>query len=115
MAFNELERKRIEKALDRFLEKERPPAHIRLDLDLAYRISGQSVELLEIRPNWRNPNEKMERPYAKCTFVRSKNLWNIYWQRANLKWLAYEPAPIADSIDDFLKVVKSDEYGCFYG
>jgi hypothetical protein len=44
MAFNDFDMKRIEKAMDAFLAKRRPPAHIRTDLDIGYRISGQSVE-----------------------------------------------------------------------
>ncbi len=39
MAFNDLDKKRIEKAMDAFLEKHRPPAHIRAELDIGYRIA----------------------------------------------------------------------------
>ena len=55
MAFNDLEKKRIENALDKFLTKRRPPPHIRNEVDIGYRLSGQSVELLEIRPQWDDP------------------------------------------------------------
>ena len=50
MALNDLERKRVEKAVGTFVEKRRPPPHIRPKLDFGFRISGQSVELVEIRP-----------------------------------------------------------------
>ena len=56
MAFNELEGKRIEKAMAAFLSVRRPPPHIRPELDIGYRLNGQSVELLEIRPQWDNPS-----------------------------------------------------------
>ncbi len=52
MKFSEIETKRVEKAMAAFLEKRRPLATIRSKLDLGYRISGQSVELFEIRPKW---------------------------------------------------------------
>ena len=45
MPFNDLQEKRIENALDKFLAKRRPPPHIRKDLDIGYRLSGQSIEL----------------------------------------------------------------------
>ena len=34
MPFNDLEKKRIENALDKFLAKRRPPLHIRKELDI---------------------------------------------------------------------------------
>jgi len=86
MAFNEIEKKRCEKAVSAFMEKRRPPAHIRDQLDLGYRLKGQSVEIFEIRPDWRDHAKKMEEPVAKATYVRSQNVWKIFWQRADLKW-----------------------------
>jgi len=71
MAFTELERARCERDLANFLERRRPPPHIRPQLDIGYRISGQSVEIFEVRPDWQNPKEKMEHPVAKATFVRT--------------------------------------------
>lgn len=115
MAFNDLELKRIEKALAAFLAKRRPPAHIRPQLDLGYDLSGQSVELVEIRPQWDNPKIIHRRPFAKATFVKTQNVWKVYWQRANLKWHGYEPVPTVPTIEKFLAVVDADEYGCFFG
>jgi len=115
MALNDLEYKRVENALERFIEMERPPVHIRPELDLAYTFSGQSVELCEVRPHWENTNEKMLKPYAKARYVKTQNLWKIYWQRADLKWHSYEPVPTVSTIEEFLAVVKVDEYACFYG
>jgi len=74
MAFNDIERKRIERAVEGFLEKRRPPPHIRPKLDFGYRISGQSVELFEIRPRWDKPDEKREHPFAKATYVRTRDI-----------------------------------------
>ena len=48
------------------------------------RVKGQSVELLEIRPMWRNPDKKIEEAVAKTTYVKSRKVWNVYWQRADL-------------------------------
>ena len=115
MALNDLERKRIEKAVSAFVEKRRPPPPIRPQLDLGFRISGQSVELFEIRPQWKKPEVKQERPYAKATYVRTQGLWKLYWMRADLKWHSYEPHAVAATIDDFLTVVEKDEYCCFFG
>lgn len=45
MAISEFEIKKIEKELEAFMKVQRPPAHIRNELDLGYRIEGQSVEI----------------------------------------------------------------------
>jgi hypothetical protein len=115
MAFNDLDMKRIEKALDAFLAKRRPPAHIRAELDISYRIVDQSVEIFEIRPQWNDPSVICHHSFAKATYVRTQNRWKIFWMHATLKWQSYEPAPTVASISEFLDVVDADEYRCFFG
>ena len=115
MALNDIERKRIEKVVDAYIQKRRPAPHIRPQLDIGFRISGQSVEILEIRPRWKEPSVKMEHPVAKATFVRSTALWKIFWMRADLKWHGYEPLPAVGSIEKFLAAVDEDEHACFWG
>ncbi|MGH8502553.1 MAG: DUF3024 domain-containing protein [Gammaproteobacteria bacterium] len=81
VALTDLERKRCERDLAKFMERRRPPPHIRSELDIGYRISGHSVEIFEIRPDWQNPKETMEHPVAKATFMRTKNRWRVFWMR----------------------------------
>lgn len=115
MALTELENARARKTLSAFVERRRPPLHVRPELDFGYRVSGQSVEILEIRPARTRPGETIERPIAKATFVRTQNLWRVYWQRADLKWHPYEPAPVVPGLPDFLFLLEEDPHGCFWG
>jgi hypothetical protein len=115
MALSEFEIKRCEKALQAFLEETRPPAHIRAELDLSYRINGQSVEIFEIRPSFRDPEQSMETPVAKATYVKSKSHWKVYWMRQDLKWHPYPPAPRVSRFGEFLNLVKADSNACFFG
>lgn len=115
MALSELEAARAKKVMDDFLARRRPPPDIRPKLDLGYRITGQSVEIYEVRPAWKDPNEKMEGAVAKATFVRTQNVWRVYWQRADLKWHAYDPVPEVSALPEFLAVVEEDAYACFWG
>jgi hypothetical protein len=65
MVPSELDAARARKALDAFKVRRRPPAHVRSQLDLGLRITGQSVEIFEIRPAWRGaPGETMEHAVA---------------------------------------------------
>ncbi|MBK8890879.1 MAG: DUF3024 domain-containing protein [Dechloromonas sp.] len=115
MPFNDLEKKRIENALDKFLAKRRPPPHIRKEPDFSYALSNQSIELLEIRPQWDDPAIIHRRPFAKANYVKAQGCWKVFWMRASLKWQGYEPTPTVASIDEFLAVVDQDQYGCFWG
>jgi hypothetical protein len=115
MTLSEFEIKRCEKLVGQYVENRRPPAHIRNELDLDFRIKEQSVEIFEIRPAWREPSIKIESPVAKATYVKTQQIWKVYWQRADLKWHRYDPDPEVKTIEQFLEVVERDEYGCFYG
>jgi len=115
MAFSELELKRCEKIMAQYLERRRPPAHLRDQLDLSCRITGQSVELFEIRPDWQDRTIKRESPVAKATYVQTKKLWKIFWMRQDLKWHGYQPKPEVKNLETFLNVVDGDKHGCFFG
>ena len=115
MALNDIERKRVENTVAAFVEKHRPPAHIRDQVDLAFRFVGQSVEIFEIRPCGDNLTEKIEEPVAKARYLKSRDQWLVYWQRADLKWHKYEPKPEVGTLEAFLALVEEDEYACFFG
>jgi hypothetical protein len=115
MALTEVENKRIHKVLERYIEKNRPPENVRDEIDLSFRLTGQSVEIFEIRPRWNNPNEKIESSIAKATYVKSQKVWNVFWQRADLKWHRYDPDPVVNSIEKFIDIVEKDDYACFFG
>lgn len=115
MAMSEFEIKRCEKLVGEYVEKRRPPSHVRHEVDLSYRIKDQSIEIFEIRPSWRNPEQKIESMVAKTTYARKSRSWKVYWQRADMKWHSYSPIPEVSSLEEFLALVEQDEHCCFYG
>ena len=115
MTLTEFETKRCEKLVAAFIERRRPASHIRHEVDLTFRIVGQSVEIFEVRPNWRDKSQLREHPIAKATFNRSNRTWKVYWRRADLKWHGYQPNAEVARIEDFLEVIEKDEHGCFFG
>ena len=115
MALDALQSAETINALEIFLDKRRPPEHIRDELDLNYKIDNQSIIIFSIRPHWQNKADKIESPVAKTTWVKTQNIWKIYWMRADLKWHGYEPKPDVKVIEEFLKTVDEDAYGCFWG
>lgn len=97
------------------MARRRPPQHIRDQLDIGYRIEGQSIEIFEIRPDWRDGSVRRESPVAKATFVRIKGIWKVFWMRADQKWHSYEPKAQVNTLKEFLGAVDRDAHGCFFG
>lgn len=105
----------IIETMENYIFRVRPSPEIRSKLDLGYEILDQSVILFEIRPRWRNPDEIIHIPYAKASFVKSKNLWKVYWIRADRKWYPYDPKLTVKKLQDFLNLVDQDKYHAFKG
>ena len=75
VTLSEFDTKRCEKLLAQFIERRRPPPNIRAELDLAFRINGQSVEIFEVRSPWENKGKKLEHSIAKATYSKIKRNW----------------------------------------
>ncbi|MEN8199711.1 MAG: DUF3024 domain-containing protein [Thermodesulfobacteriota bacterium] len=115
MAISEFEIKRIEKLVGDFVEKRRPDPHIRKQLDISFKITGQSFVIYEIRPQWDDPNKIIKEPIAKGTYVKSRKTWKLFWMRADLKWHSYPPFPESKSLEKILNVIDQDSNACFWG
>ena len=116
MAFQPLELAHVEHAVAAFMLRMRPPPKIRAEVDLEHRIEGQSLVIFERRPAWRGaPGETIELMVAKATYVRAHDQWRVYWQRRDLRWHRYDPAPEVPTVADFLDLVEEDAYACFFG
>ncbi|WP_111978423.1 DUF3024 domain-containing protein [Algibacillus agarilyticus] len=115
MAISEFEIKRCERELNKFLTEHRPPMHLRDQIDISYKIENQTVEIFEIRPDFRDQNIKIEAPFAKATYVKSQNNWNIFWLKSDLKWHVYQPTPTVKLFESFLEIVSQDKHHCFFG
>ena len=97
------------------LEKIRPPEDIRSKLDIGYDYDGSVVEFYEIRPSWIDATIINHLPFARIKYVKSKQVWNLYWKRASGKWELYEQFPQDSSLQKLLDCIEEDEFGCFYG
>ena len=76
---------------------------------------GQSLLLFEIRPVWNDPSRFMECPVAKATWIKAREVWRVFWHRADGKWHGYQPCPEVKTVEEFLALVDRDENGCFWG
>lgn len=114
MAFNETGLQKIQKEVGALCRKKSSEAlddQLRFD----YKIEKYDVIIYEIRPRWDNPSEITEMPIAKLTFVLSRNIWKLSWQRANGKWVRYKPKESSKDLSDLTRAIESDAQGCFFG
>ena len=117
MPISEFEQCRYDKLLQEFCQEQGPPPHLHDELKWGYEVDPkkQTVVLFEIRPFFMDPSQKVHNPFAKTRYVKAQKDWKIYWMRGNGKWGLYEPCPSLRSLEEFLKLVKEDEFGCFFG
>jgi hypothetical protein len=114
MPFNDIEIQRIKKEVGGLCSK-RTPEHQKDKLRFEYEIEKQNVIICEIRPMWNDPSEITKLSVAKLTYVISNNIWKLYWQRANGKWLRYETSKSTVDLGDLVQEIDADIYGCFFG
>ena len=110
---NQIEDVKLE--IQNFFAVRRPEHGLRDKVDLNYIIKDQSVEIVEVRPQWNKPSTKIKIPVAKATYVKSKDAWKIYWMRSDLEWHGYEPQMEVKVFKEFLEIENVDDHGCFFG
>ena len=78
MTWSASERQHCEQAVGQFVERTRPPVTVRAQVDLGFRLAGQSVELFEVRASWRDPGQRLEVSVAKATWKGRAAYWQVF-------------------------------------
>ncbi|MCB0113262.1 MAG: DUF3024 domain-containing protein [Caldilineaceae bacterium] len=111
MAFSESERKEIDDLLRPLCE--RVPERLRDKLRVEYEIEEHTVTLNERRPVHFDPTRWTTLGIARFRYARTKDEWQLYWQRASGKWQVYG-SPSSD-LAPLVALVRDDENGAFWG
>lgn len=113
MAFTDLEYHSVSREIELFVGSIRSPLHLRSKIEIVYRITNQTINIGELRLFWRrNTGETSILPVAKITFIRSGNIWKLYWMHGNVKWEFHSDAA---SLAEALNMVRADSSCCFWG
>jgi hypothetical protein len=116
MAFTEDEIATFTEQIERIIwTHRRPPLHLRNMVREGQSIEGQEIEIFEERPYFRDKTQWIKSRVAKTRYVRSRNVWKVYWRRGDGKWHPYNPCPETASLEEWLHLVNQDEHGCFWG
>ena len=86
MPIPELERARVERALDKFCD--RVPATICSELTYEYRCRDNTVVLR--RPHFRDRTRHAEHLFAKFVYSPTVGGWSLRWSDRNGRWHAYQ-------------------------
>jgi len=113
MPIPELERRRVERALDAFCD--RVPAHVRSELTYEYSFRGNAVTLLECRPHFQDRHRRTEHALAKFVYRPTVGGWSLKWRDRNARWHAYRGFDNVPHFRDALKEVDTDPTGIFLG
>ena len=113
MAFSELERARLKKTLDKWVEE--VPLDLRDKIRYVYRIDSHEVVISERRPRFQRPSEWQDLEVAKFKYVKAANEWRLFCQFRDLKWRAYQPLPSAYTFEELFAEVQRDPTGIFWG
>jgi Protein of unknown function (DUF3024) len=115
MAFSELDLKRIDSTIGELCRSRSPPGHAD-ELRFACDIDGHAVSIMEERPPWDgSPGEWTRHGVARFRYFRSRNEWQLYWMRADLRWHVYEPAAPTNDLARLVRLVEEDKYCAFFG
>mgnify|MGYP000087728099 CR=1 FL=1 len=110
MAFDAAARQSIERDVAAHVAPIPPPALCRDQFDIGYRIHEQSVEIFAVRPRIRQ-----HYPVAKTTYIRTRDVWRLYWRKHDGTWHGYAPLPEASDLARVLQEVDTDPLGRFWG
>ena len=102
--------KRIEKYIS-----EKIPTHLRSKIRLAMKVRGNAITVYERRPLFTDSSQWSSREIFQVRYTDYDDRWHLYWMRVFHKWWPYRPSVTVYTIDDCIREVNEDGWGCFYG
>jgi hypothetical protein len=111
---NDIQQAQVAKLMAPICASHTDPA-IDPQIRVGFRLEGPSVILFSSAPSFRNPQQWLERPVAKFTFVKVSRRWRLFCVFRDLKWRAYEPLPEAPELERLVDEVRRDPTGIFWG
>lgn len=115
MAINTLQTLEVIEVMENFIDRNRASDDIRQQDDLSYKIEDQSIIIYEVMPHWDNPEEIIEIDIAKATYVKTRDLWRVFYIKSDARWHIYYPHAVVKTLREFATLVEMDDHGYFWG
>lgn len=106
-----------EQALEKINEylSKKISVHLRSQIGFIVKTQGNRITVFEKRPLFGDPSETSCLEVFQVRYTNFNNRWHLYWMRKFHIWWPYVPERSIYTIDDCIREVKKDIWGCFWG
>jgi len=84
----------------------------KIDFEAACR--GNQITLYEVRPVFNEPAETSRLEVCQMRYTDYDKRWHLYWMRKFNRWWPYVPVRPVFTIEDCVREVETDKWGCFW-
>ena len=107
-------REKATEKINRYLRNRVPPK-LRSEIGFLVRAQYNRITISEKRPLFSDPSQTSCIEIIQVRYTDFDNRWHLYWMRKFNKWWPYVPRELVHSIDDCIREIKEDGWGCFWG
>ena len=93
----------------------RVPSHLTSEIGFLVKAQYNRITIAEKRPLFRDPSMTSCSEFCQMRYTDFDNRWHLYWKRKTGKWWPYVPKEAVHTINDCLREVDEDGWGCFWG
>jgi hypothetical protein len=86
----------------------------RQQLDIGYAVVHETVDMVEIRPDWQNKSTTMRTPVVRVKFVRTQMQRLLQWMQRDLYSLAHESNHVHSTLRSALKTEDTGAHSCCF-
>ena len=93
----------------------RVPSHLRKEIGFLVKSQSNTITAYEKRPLFLDPSKTSCIEVFQVRYTDFDNRWHLYWMRKFGKWWPYVPKKPVFTIEDCIREVDKDVWGCFWG
>lgn len=107
-------RKEAMEKINKYLSR-RVPLHLRSEIGFLVKSQSNIITAYEKRPLFSGPSKTSCIEVLQVRYTDFDNRWHLYWMRKFGKWWPYVPKRPIFTIEDCIREVDADAWGCFWG
>ncbi|MCK4421234.1 DUF3024 domain-containing protein [candidate division WOR-3 bacterium] len=93
----------------------RVPVHLRSEIGFLVKTQNNRITVFEKRPLFSDTSKEVCIEAVQIRYTDFDKRWHLYWMRKFHIWWPYIPEQPVYTIDDCIREVKGDIWGCFWG
>lgn len=93
----------------------RIPSHLTSEIGFLVKAQYNRITIAEKRPLFGDPSMTSCSEVCQMRYTDFDNRWHLYWKRKTGKWWPYVPKATVYAINDCLRELDEDGWGCFWG